>query len=86
MQSTTMANANCAVPVHDQASSYLNRLPAVLTSKDRILVVDPMLATGASSTMLRVLPWQTYATKQARLPEFLWTVVVCPHCYPDAAP
>ena len=35
--------------VPDQASSYLNKLPAALTPEDRILVVDPMLATGTPS-------------------------------------
>ena len=29
-----------------QASSYLNKLPETLSTEDRILVVDPMLATG----------------------------------------
>lgn len=29
-----------------QASAYLNKLPAKLDAEDRILVVDPMLATG----------------------------------------
>ncbi len=30
-----------------QATAYLNKLPASLSADDRILVVDPMLATGA---------------------------------------
>ncbi len=29
-----------------QASAYLNKLPERLTAEDRVLVVDPMLATG----------------------------------------
>ncbi len=32
-----------------QATAYLNKLPASLSADDRILVVDPMLATGESS-------------------------------------
>ena len=32
-----------------QATAYLNKLPASLSADDRILVVDPMLATGGSS-------------------------------------
>ena len=37
----------------NQASSYLNKLPATLSADDLILVADPMLATGG--TMLQVL-------------------------------
>lgn len=36
-----------------QARSYLNKLPATLSPEDRILISDPMLATGG--TMLQVL-------------------------------
>ena len=31
---------------HMQASSYLNKLPQKLAADDRVLIVDPMLATG----------------------------------------
>ena len=31
-----------------QATSYLNKLPKSFTAEDRILVADPMLATGTS--------------------------------------
>lgn len=34
---------NCC---HMQASSYLNKLPQKLAADDRVLIVDPMLATG----------------------------------------
>ena len=40
--------------VHVQASAYLNKLPERLTAEDRVLVVDPMLATG----MAPLLPIQ----------------------------
>ena len=41
----------CKMPVnerraHVQATAYLNKLPDRLTAEDRVLVVDPMLATG----------------------------------------
>ncbi|CAL8466447.1 g5983 [Coccomyxa elongata] len=36
-----------------EATAYLNKLPASLSADDRILVVDPMLATGG--TMVQVL-------------------------------
>eukprot|EP00877_Chromochloris_zofingiensis_P010572 jgi/Chrzof1/5769/Cz16g15060.t1 len=36
-----------------QASSYLNKLPALFSSEDLILITDPMLATGG--TMMQVL-------------------------------
>lgn len=29
-----------------QAAAYLNKLPATLASDDRVLITDPMLATG----------------------------------------
>ena len=31
---------------HVQATAYLNKLPERFTAEDRVLVVDPMLATG----------------------------------------
>lgn len=36
-----------------EASAYLNKLPASLSQEDRILITDPMLATGG--TMMKVL-------------------------------
>ena len=35
-----------------QATSYLNKLPDRLAGDDRILVVDPMLATGKAQVIL----------------------------------
>lgn len=35
-----------------QASCYLNKLPSSFTAEDRILVSDPMLATGRSCVLL----------------------------------
>jgi hypothetical protein len=37
-----------------QASCYLNKLPERLTAENRILVVDPMLATGEGFCPLNV--------------------------------
>ena len=42
----------CSI-IDAQASSYLNKLPEALSSEDRILVVDPMLATGGACTRLK---------------------------------
>ncbi len=39
-----------------QATSYLNKLPDRLAADDRILVVDPMLATGKLQPILPQLP------------------------------
>lgn len=39
-------------PLPLQATSYLNKLPAKLSSEDLILITDPMLATGG--TMMQV--------------------------------
>lgn len=36
-----------------QATSYLNKLPAKLSSEDLILITDPMLATGGTMMQVR---------------------------------
>ena len=40
-----------------QARCYLNKLPERLTAEDRILVVDPMLATGERGCCFVHEPW-----------------------------
>jgi hypothetical protein len=49
-----------------QASSYLNKLPQKLAANDRLLIVDPMLATGKPP-----MAWQRMSlarTEQWKLP------------------
>jgi len=38
-----------------QATPYLNKLPGRLAADDRILVVDPMLATGKPSSLFAAI-------------------------------
>ncbi len=43
-----------------QAREYLNKLPASLDAEDRVLITDPMLATGARA---RQVGWQLSAAR-----------------------
>lgn len=49
-----------------QASSYLNKLPKSFDKEDKILVADPMLATGAYSLCSADLMQQQHAQAQAQ--------------------
>ena len=60
-----------------QPTEYLNKLPASIAADDRVLVSDPMMATGGS--MVKVL---TDLVSRGASPE--WIRVICITCAPPA--